>query len=89
MNTTQLIQTILANWIVKLGQIHSVADGKCSKSDCSWDHTDKGMRHCLKQTFARCQSSKFFPGVDEYIKMCREPAISARPKPVMGAPKRS
>jgi hypothetical protein len=65
------------------------ADGKCTKSDCSWDHTDKGMRHCLKQTFARCQSSKFFPGVDEFVKMCREPATLQRPKPGMGAPKRT
>ena len=64
-------------------------DGKCSKSDCTWDHTDKGMRHCLKQTFARCQSSKFFPGVDEYVKMCREPVTSTRPKPTMGAPRRT
>ena len=46
---------------------------------------DKGMRHCLKQTFARCQSSKFFPGVDEYVKMCRKPATLQRHKPGMGA----
>ena len=40
-----------------------------------WDHTEKGMKHCLKQTIARCQSSKYFPSMKEFIRMCKEPVV--------------
>ena len=57
-------------------------DGKCIKGkDCKWDHTEKGMRHCLKQTIARCRSSKYFPNMEEFMRMCKEPGAMGNSKP--------
>ena len=57
-------------------------DGKCIKGkDCKWDHSEKGMRHCLKQTIARCRSSKYFPNMEEFMRMCKEPGAMGNPKP--------
>ena len=57
-------------------------DGKCIKGrDCKWDHTERGMRHCLKQTIARCRSSKYFPNMEEFIRMCKEPGALGNSKP--------
>jgi hypothetical protein len=65
-------------------------DGKCNKGkECKWDHTERGMKHCLKQTLARCRTSKFFPQMDEYIKMCREPMATLDNKPGAITSKRS
>ena len=65
-------------------------DGKCNKGkECKWDHTERGMKHCLKQTLARCRTSKFFPQMDEYIKMCREPMATLDNKPGVVTSKRS
>jgi len=57
-------------------------DGKCIKGkDCKWDHSEKGMRHCLKQTIARCRSSKYFPNMEEFMRMCKEPGAMGNSKP--------
>jgi len=57
-------------------------DGKCIKGkDCKWDHTERGMKHCLKQTIARCRSSKYFPNMEEFIRMCKEPGALGNSKP--------
>ena len=57
-------------------------DGKCTKGkDCKWDHTEKGMRHCLKQTIARCRSSKYCPNTEEFIRLCKKPGAMGHSKP--------
>ena len=39
------------------------------------------MKHCLKQTIARCRSSKYFPNMEEFIRMCKEPGALGNSKP--------
>ena len=57
-------------------------DGKCIKGkDCKWVHTEKGMKHCLKQAIARCRSSKYFPNKEEFIRMCKKPGALGNSKP--------
>jgi hypothetical protein len=65
-------------------------DGVCTKgSKCKWDHTDKGMEHCAKQTVLRCRRSKFYPSLDKIQKWYAEPAPPVSSKPADRPSKRS